>query len=83
MFLVLCWHGVRSSAVAAAIAATGLANLRSTDPGYHGSGRYVTLNAEYAAKYASQYPWPVAKENGSWSMVLCVGVVGVDYPYVQ
>lgn len=78
--VVWAWHGC-SVDNAYKLAATGFANLGTTDPGYIGSGRYVTTDAEYACMYASDYPNLQPKNSqGHWCVLLCLVVIGVTYP---
>mmetsp|Transcript_147146 Transcript_147146/g.274063 ORF Transcript_147146/g.274063 Transcript_147146/m.274063 type:complete len:631 (-) Transcript_147146:49-1941(-) len=79
--VLLVWHGPSAEAAARSIAKHGFAPLSDSDPGYHGSGRYTSLESAYACMYASEYPAPKdPSSKGDWPVVLCAGVVGVAYP---
>ena len=73
------WHGCAPEN-ARQIVDAGFANLSLTDPGWHGSGGYLSLEAEYACAYASNYPGPVQPGRDGWCVILCLVVLGVTYP---
>jgi len=79
--VLLFWHGPSAEAPARSIARHGFAALSVLDPGYYGCGRYGSLEAEYACKYASEYPEPkVPNGSGEWPLLLVAGVVSMAYP---
>jgi len=68
------------------IAHTGAADLRSTDGGYFGAGIYTTLQAQYAAAYASGIltgaSAPVTSD-GCYAVLLCLAAVSNVYPVTR
>ena len=81
------YHGCSASA-ARKIARVGFVDLGTKDPGYFGSGIYVTPNAEYACQYAlaAQHSGDEqhSPEHPDWvSILLCTAAVGLVYPVTR
>jgi len=83
--VLFAFHGCKPE-VAMAIARTGAANLRGTDGGYFGAGIYTTLQAQYAAGYATGLvpgQFVESTPEGCYAVVLCLVAVGNVYPITR
>ena len=81
--VVLGWHGC-DERVVHSIVSGGAANLAArANPGYFGSGVYMTTSAQYAAGYATRVvhdDWREPNANGEHVMLLCAVCIGLAYP---
>jgi len=85
--VLFAFHGC-SPDVAMAIARMGAANLRRTDGGYFGAGIYTTLQAQYAAGYATGLLLPdgqvvMPNPDGCYTVLLCLAAVSNVYPITR
>jgi hypothetical protein len=82
-----CFHGPRRENVAS-MCRNGMVATGSTDSGYFGRGIYLTLNIEYAARYArGEFDNPATRRpasvDGRFPVIMFAASVSMAYPITR